>query len=167
MPNDLDLAEQRILALLQEDSSRSNADIAAEIGLSEAPCWRRVQRLKKEGYIKRQVCLLDRAKIGLTAQVFAYVKLSAVGRSNLSEFEEAIRGFPEVLECFVLMGNFDFMLRIVTKDIEAYERFFFDKLSQVPGVQDVNSMVALSEIKATTRLPLELVCQGLVPSPLS
>ncbi len=150
----LDGFERRILAILQEDSSRSNADIAAEIGLSEAPCWRRVQRLKKDGYIRAEVSLLDRRKLGLNAQIFAHVKLTAHGRSHLSEFSEAIRSFPEVLDCFVLMGPVDFMLRIVAKDIESYERFFFDKLSQVPGVQEVNSMVALSEIKSTTALPL-------------
>lgn len=154
MLEDLDEFERKILAILQEDSSRSNADIAAEIGLSEAPCWRRVQRLKKEGYIRAEVSLLDRRKIGLNAQIFAQVKLTAHGRSNLAEFSEAIRSFPEVLDCFVLMGPVDFMLRIVAKDIESYERFFFDKLSQVPGVQEINSMVALSEIKSTTALPI-------------
>jgi Lrp/AsnC family transcriptional regulator len=150
----LDQFERKILAILQEDSSRSNADIAAEIGLSEAPCWRRVQRLKKDGYIRAEVSLLDRRKLGLNAQIFAHVKLTAHGRSHLAEFSEVIRSFPEVLDCFVLMGPVDFMLRIVAKDIESYERFFFDKLSQVPGVQEVNSMVALSEIKSTTALPL-------------
>lgn len=154
MLEDLDEFERKILAILQKDSSRSNADIAAEIGLSEAPCWRRVQRLKKEGYIRAEVSLLDRRKIGLNAQIFAQVKLTAHGRSNLAEFSEAIRSFPEVLDCFVLMGPVDFMLRIVAKDIESYERFFFDKLSQVPGVQEINSMVALSEIKSTTALPI-------------
>ena len=154
MLDDLDEFERRILAILQKDSSRSNADIAQEVGLSEAPCWRRVQRLKKTGYIRAQVSLLDRRKVGLNAHVFAQVKLTAHGRSNLADFSEAIRDFPEVLDCFVLLGTVDFMLRIVAKDIEAYERFFFDKLSQVPGVQEINSMVALSEIKATTELPL-------------
>ncbi len=154
MPAALDDFERKLLAILQVDSSRSNAEMAAEIGLSEAPCWRRVQRLKKDGYIRAQVSLLDRRKIGLNAQIFAQVKLTAHGRSNLTEFSEAIRNFPEVLDCFVLMGPVDFMLRIVAKDIESYERFFFDKLSQVPGVQEINSMVALSEIKSTTALPI-------------
>lgn len=157
MPNDLDPHERKILALLQNDSSRSNAEIAKEIGLSEAPSWRRIQRLKKDGFINAQVSLLNRHKVGLNTQVFALVKLTAVGRSNLSDFSDAIRQFSEVLDCYVLMGSVDFMLRIVTRDIEDYERFFFEKLSKVPGIQDVNSMVALSEIKSTTRLPLDLV----------
>lgn len=156
MSSDLDKFERHILALLQCDSSRSNAEIAKEIGLSEAPCWRRTQRLKKDGYISGEICLLDRRKVGLNAQVFAMVKLSAVGRSNLSEFADAIQQFPEVLDCYVLMGSVDFMLRIVTKDIDAYERFFFEKLSRVPGIQDINSLVALSEIKSTTQLPLSI-----------
>jgi Lrp/AsnC family transcriptional regulator len=154
MPDDLDPYERRILAILQEDASRPTTEIAQEIGLSQAPCWRRIQRLKETGYIKANVCLLNRQKLGLNAQIFAQVKLSANGRADVSGFSEAIRQFPEVLDCFVLMGSVDFMLRIVAEDINAYERFFFEKLSQVPGVQEINSMVALSEIKSTTVLPI-------------
>lgn len=148
MHSELDLYDRRILALLQEDASLSSAQIAEQVGLSQSPCWRRIQRLKEEGVIRGQVTLLDRKKIGLNTQIFAEVKLNAHGRSNFTEFTEAIRGFPEVLECYVLMGAVDFLLRIVTSDIEAYERFFFEKLSMVPGIQEVNSIVALSEIKS-------------------
>ncbi|WPC05413.1 Lrp/AsnC family transcriptional regulator [Pseudomonas benzenivorans] len=150
----LDAYDQRILALLQEDAGLSTAEIAERVGLSQSPCWRRIQRLKEEGVIRRQVTLLERKKVGLNAQVFAQVKLNAHGRSNLTEFAAAMGEFPEVLECHVLMGSMDFMLRIVTRDIEAYERFFFEKLSLLPGIQEVNSIVALSEIKSTTSLPL-------------
>lgn len=152
----LDSFDRKILSVVQQDSSRSTADVAAMVGLSQAPCWRRIQRLKDAGYIRGEVALLDRRKIGLNAQIFAQVKLTATGRSNLEEFTMAIREFPEVLECFVLLGTVDFMLKIVARDIEAYERFFFEKLSRVPGVQEVNSMVALSEIKATTELPIDV-----------
>ena len=154
MQTDLDAYDRKILALLQEDASLSSAQIADQVGLSQSPCWRRIQRLKDEGVIRRQVTLLDRKKIGLNTQIFAEVKLNAHGRSNFTEFTEAIRSFPEVLECYVLMGSVDFLLRIVTPDIEAYERFFFEKLSLVPGIQEVNSTVALSEIKSTTSLPI-------------
>jgi len=154
MQGELDAYDRRILELLQEDASLSSAQIAERVGLSQSPCWRRIQRLKEEGVIRGQVTLLDRKKVGLNTQIFAEVKLNAHGRSNFTEFTEAIRGFPEVLECYVLMGAVDFLLRIVTSDIEAYERFFFEKLSNVPGIQEVNSIVALSEIKSTTSLPL-------------
>jgi Lrp/AsnC family transcriptional regulator len=154
MPETLDKYEKRILTLLQEDASLSTAEISERIGLSPSPCWRRVDRLEKEGFIKRKVALVDRRKIGLNAHVFAQVKLNAHGRANLDEFAAAMRGFPEVLECYVLMGSVDFLIRVVATDIEAYERFFFDRLSLLPGVQEVNSTVALSEIKATTELPI-------------
>ena len=150
----LDRYERRILALLQEDSSRPTTEIAEIVGLSQAPCWRRIQRLKAEGYIKSTVALLDRQKLGLKAQIFAQVKLTANGRADVSVLSDAIRQFPEVLDCFVLMGPVDFMLRIVAEDIDAYEKFFFEKLSRVPGVQEINSMVALSEIKSTSVLPI-------------
>ena len=155
MSSELDGFDRKILSILQVDAARSTNDIAGEVGLSQAPCWRRIQRLKDDGVIRSQVCILDRRKLGLRAQIFAQVKLNAHGRAHLAEFAEAIRDFPEVLDCFVLMGATDFLLRIVTVDIEAYERFFFERLSKVPGVQEVNSMVALSEIKSTTALPLE------------
>ena len=154
MPDPLDRYEKRILALLQQDASLSTAAIAEKVGLSSSPCWRRIDRLERDGFIKRKVALVDRRKIGLNAQIFAQIKLNAHGRAHLDEFAAAIRAFPEVLECYVLMGSVDFLIRIVATDIEAYERFFFDRLSQLPGVQEVNSTVALSEIKATTELPI-------------
>jgi Lrp/AsnC family transcriptional regulator len=142
------------LAYLQQNCASSNAEIAEKIGLSPSPCWRRIDRMDREGIITKRVALVDRRKAGFNAQIFAQVKLNAHGRANLDEFTTAIGTFPEVLEGFVLMGPVDFMLRIIAKDIETYERFFFDKLSRLPGVQEINSTVALSEIKSTTALPL-------------
>lgn len=154
MQPNLDRTDRKILALLQQDASLSAAEIAEKVGLSQSPCWRRIQRLKEEGYIRAQVALLDRKKLGLNTQIFAQVKLSAHGRQHLDEFTAAIRQIPEVLECYVMMGETDFNLRIVAADIEAYERFFFDTLSKLPGVQEIKSTIALSEIKNTTALPV-------------
>lgn len=151
---DLDPYERKILRELQADASLTTAGVAERVGLSASPCWRRIDRLEREGFIRRRVALVDRRKVGLNAQIFAQVKLNAHGRANLDEFSEAIRGFPEVLDAYVLMGSMDFMLRIVAKDIDAYERFFFDQLSRLPGVQEINSTVALSEIKSTSELPI-------------
>ena len=150
----LDAADKRILRELQRDSSRTTAEIADVAGLSQAACWRRIQRLKTDGYIVREAALLDRGKLGLRAHIFVQVKLSATGRAHVSEFADAVRAFPEVLECYVLMGQTDFLMRVITPDIEAYEKFFFEKLSRVPGVQDVNSIVALSEIKSFVGYPV-------------
>ncbi|WP_454798724.1 Lrp/AsnC family transcriptional regulator [Novosphingobium lindaniclasticum] len=151
---ELDPYERRILRELQRDAGQTTAQIAERVGLSSSPCWRRIDRLEREGYIKRRVALVDRKKVGLDAHVFAQVKLNAHGRANLDEFSAKIREFPEVLDCYVLMGSIDFLIRVVAADIEAYEKFFFEKLSQLPGVQEINSIVALSEIKATTELPI-------------
>lgn len=151
---DLDNFDRRILALLQQDVSLSTAAVAEAVGLSASPCWRRIDRLERDGFIKQRVALVDRTKVGLKAQIFAQVKLNAHGRANLDQFAVAIRDIPEVLECHVLMGSVDFMLRIVAADIESYERLFFERLSQLPGVQEINSTVALSEIKYTTALPV-------------
>ncbi|MCW3838094.1 Lrp/AsnC family transcriptional regulator [Sphingomonas canadensis] len=154
MPDTLDAYERQILALLQEDATLTTAAIAERVNLSASPCWRRIDRLEREGFIKRRVALVDRRKVGLRAQVFAQVKLNVHDRAQLEAFSAAIRAMPEVLECYVLMGSQDFMLRIVAPDIEAYERFFFDKLSVLPAVREIISTVALSEIKSTTALPL-------------
>lgn len=151
----LDRFERRILNLLQEDASLSTAEIAEKVGLSSSPCWRRITRLEADGLIVRRVAVLNRRKLGLETQIFAQVKLNAHGRANLDEFAAAIRGFDEVLECHVLLGDMDFLLRIVARSIEAYERFFFEKLSRIAGVQEINSTVALSEIKSTTALPVD------------
>lgn len=150
----IDSWDRHILAVLQEDSALSMAELAERVGLSQSPCWRRVQRLRAEGIIRAEVALVDRGKVGLKTQIFAQVKLSAQGHQHLDEFSEAIRRFPEVLECWVLMGPVDFLLRIVAPDVESYERFFFERLSRVPGIQEITSTVALSEIKATTALPI-------------
>ncbi len=150
----LDPYEKNILRELQRDASLTTAQVAERVGLSASPCWRRIDRLERDGYIKGRVATVDRRKIGLNAHIFAQVKLNAHGRANLDEFGKAIRAFPEVLDAYVLMGNVDFMLRIVAKDIDAYETFFFERLSKLPGVQEINSTVALSEIKSTNELPI-------------
>lgn len=150
----LDSFDKKILKVMQQDASLPTADIAEKVGLSQSPCWRRIQKLRESGVIRSVVALLDRRKLGLNAQIFAQVKLSAHGRTHLNEFIAAIRKLPQVLEAYVLMGETDFLLRIVAADIDAYEKFFFDHLSKLPGVQEIKSTMALSEIKWTTELPV-------------
>lgn len=150
----LDQTDRRILQLLQTEAGINAAAIGERIGLSQSACWRRMQRLREEGVIKDQPVILDPEKVGLSTMVFAQVKLTSHGRSNLTDFADAVRGYPEVLDCYVVLGNIDFLLRIVAEDIKDYERFIYEKLSQLPGVQEVNSSMALSEIKHTTVLPI-------------
>jgi Lrp/AsnC family transcriptional regulator len=149
--DDLDL---KILDALQRDASLSTAELAELVGMSQSPCWRRLARLKQAGYIRSQVTLLNAEKLGFNTMVFASVRLSAHGRANLTEFSDSIRRLPEVVECYAIMGSFDFLLRIVTRDVKAYEQFVFGRLSTLPTVQEINSTIALSEIKSTTALPI-------------
>lgn len=150
----IDRLDRELLKLLQTESEITASEIGERIGMSQSTCWRRIQRLRDEGLIQDQLVTLDRKKAGLNAMIFAQVKLSSQGRSNLAKFSDAIQSFPEVLDCYVLMGNVDFLLRIVAADIDAYEKFFFEKLSTLSGVQEITSSIALSEIKHTTALPL-------------
>jgi Lrp/AsnC family transcriptional regulator len=152
--NSLDRTDRRILRLLQTEADITAAAIGERIGASQATVWRRIQAMRESGLIPPQVVRLDRRKAGFNAMVFAQVKLNSQGRANLAAFSEAMQSFPEVLECYVMMGSIDFLLRIVAADIDAYERFFFEKLSAVPGIQEITSSMALSEIKHTSELPL-------------
>jgi Lrp/AsnC family transcriptional regulator len=151
---DLDQTDRRILEWLQQEPGINASELGEKIGLSQSAAWRRIQRLRDEGVIREQPVKIDREKIGLNTMVFAHVKLTSHGRSNLAEFSDAVQEFPEVLDCYVVLGNVDFLLRIVTEDIKAYEQFFFEKLSQLPGIQEVNSSIVLSDIKHTTVLPI-------------
>lgn len=155
MPDVLDSFDLRILSELQEDCTLSTLELASRVGLSQAPCWRRLNRLRREGYIRREVALVDRSRVGLGTQVFAHVKLSSHGRANVSEFIEATKALPQIMECHILLGAVDALLRVVVEDVNAYERFFYERLSPLPGVQEVNSMVSLTEGKSTTSLPIE------------
>ena len=150
----LDDKDRRILRLLQTVPEITATEIGERIGSSQATCWRRIRRLRKDGLIPEQVVTLDRRKAGYNALIFAQVKLNTQGRADLASFSRAVQSFPEVLECYVLMGSVDFLLRIVARDIDAYERFFFERLSKLPGVQEITSSMALSEIKRTTALPI-------------
>jgi len=150
----LDRVDYRILDLVQREGALPVAEVAARTGLSTTTCWRRLQNLEQSGVIRGRVAVLDRAALGLDVTIFAHVKLSTQGRDAIGAFAEAIRERPEVLDCYTTMGEWDFMLRIVTRDIKAYEAFYLDHLSKLPNVQSINSSVTVTVIKETTVLPL-------------
>ena len=152
----LDKVDRRILDLLQREGALSVAEVASRTGLSTTTCWRRIQSMEQSGVIKGRVALLDRAALGLDVTIFAHVKLSSQGRDAIAAFAEAIRERPEVLDCYTTMGEWDFMLRVVTRDIKAYEAFYLDHLSKLPYVQSINSSVTVTVIKETTILPIAL-----------
>src|SRR5277367_1048637 len=124
LPQSVDSVDLKILGHLQRHGDATTAEVAAAVGLSASPCWRRIQRLEESGILKSRVALLDRKALGFGVLVFAHVKLEAHGGNRIGEFRDAIGRLPEVQECFVLMGQVDFMIRVVTRDIEAYEKLF-------------------------------------------
>lgn len=150
----LDSVDRRIIALLQEDGSLSVADLADRLGMTPPPCWRRVRRLKESGVLKRQIWEVDGATIGLGVTVYATLKLKTHDARATSEFREQIKMLPEVLECYILLGSVDVIVKMVVSDIKYYEQFFYERLSQLPGVREVNSSVVLTEVKRTARLPI-------------
>jgi Lrp/AsnC family transcriptional regulator len=150
----IDRLDLRLLDLLQRQGALSVAEVASQIHISTTTCWRRIQQLERTGVIKARVALLDRNALGLDVTVFAHVKLATTGRDAIARFEVAIRDRAEVLECYTLTGEWDFLLKIVTKNIKEYEAFYLDYLSRIPCVQSVNSSVAMTVIKESTALPL-------------
>ncbi|PTQ69992.1 Lrp/AsnC family transcriptional regulator [Pseudomonas sp. GV071] len=157
MHNPLSPIDRKILRLLQHNADLSAAEIAEKVELSQSPCWRRIHRMQEEGLIERKVALLNPALLGFSITVFVNIKLSAHGRNNLTEFEQEIVGYPQVLECFTMAGGSDYLLKVVAKDIASYERFLRDQLLQRPHVLEAHSNIAMSEVKRTTELPLDLV----------
>ena len=155
MPSaELDATDWRILALLQEDARISNVDLAKAVGLSPSPCLARVRALEEAGFIRRYVSLLDPQRVGLMVSVFIQVALEKQVESALDVFERAIRDRPEVMECYLMTGESDYLLRVVVPDLQALERFILNFLSRVPGVGNIRSSFALKQVKYQTALPL-------------
>ncbi|MEH6444894.1 MAG: Lrp/AsnC family transcriptional regulator [Oceanospirillaceae bacterium] len=153
----LDKTDKLILGYLQQDNTLSASDIADKVGLSQSPCWRRINKMQEQGIICGGAATLDRKKLGLKVVVIVNVKLTAHGWSMLNEFEDAIVAFSEVLECWTISGGMDFMLRVVTKDIDSYEQFLRHKLLQLPHIQEAQSHFTMTEVKNTTELPLDIL----------
>lgn len=144
-----------ILKLLQRDATTSTAAIAEKVNLSQSPCWRRINRMEQEGLIRGRVALLDRNVLGMDVVVFATINLTSTGRQNLIEFEREMVEHPEVVECYTMTGIWDYMLKIVTRDIRHYEDFARNTLTASAAIRELHSHMAVTEIKNSTELPLD------------
>lgn len=151
----LDAIDRKILSLLQRDGRMSLADLAQQVGLSPSPCLRRVRLLEKAGVIARYVALLDQQAVGLPVSVFVSIKLESQREEALDKFGKAISRWPEVLECYLMTGPRDYLLRVVVADLAAYERFIKEKLTRLSGIASIESSFALEQVKYTNSLPLE------------
>ena len=149
----LDEMDVKILRILQEDCTRSVADVGKEVGLSTTPCWRRINRLQEQGIIRAKVALLDRRALNAGVTVFVAVRTAQHNAAWLGRFAKAIASFPEVMDCYRMSGEIDYLIRLVLPDIDAYDAFFKRLIARIE-LSDVTSMFAMEEIKSTTRLPL-------------
>lgn len=150
----MDETDFKILRLVQARPAITTTELADLVGLSQTPCWRRLKQLEASGVIAGRAVLLDARKLGFTVDVFAHLRIGRHDEENLEAFEAAVRGHPEILECFSMGGDSDYLMRIVARSIEHYERFLKKVLLHLPGVTSVNSSFALKRVKVTTEVPL-------------
>ncbi len=148
-----DQTDRRILRELQCDSSRSVTEIADAIGLSHAPCWRRIQRLRSDGYIVKEAAVLDRSKLGWELEFFVFLKFSAQDRATVPEFRNSLIGHERVIGAYIVLGNYDLMLHIVARNMRDYEEFYLEHLSGQANLADINSMTVMSALKEA-RVPV-------------
>jgi Lrp/AsnC family leucine-responsive transcriptional regulator len=147
--------DRKILSALQADGRLSNVALAEQIGMSPSPCLRRVKQLEESGHIGHYVAILDRRKMGLGMMAFVEVKVPQVANALIIEqFKEAVRREPAIIGCFIMAGQFDFLLKVVARDMDAYSALAQNVLLQLPGVQDMRSSFVLDAIKDTTELPI-------------
>lgn len=149
----LDEASLRILDELQKNAELSNAELAERVGLSPSPCWRRVSDMKQNGVLRGSVSLVDPLKLGLAVNVFVHVVLKQQDKESLEVFTQAIANRAEIMECYLMSGEADFMLRVVIEDLARYQVLLLDCLTQIPVVASIRSSFTLNQVKYTTALP--------------
>ncbi len=157
MPETIDAIDARILALIQDDAGLSVAEVAERVGLSSSPCWRRIKRLEEAGVITGRATLLDREKLGLGFEVYATLKLSLPTKENLDAFEAAVAGWPEVVQCATVTGEADYVMRVITRDMHAFDAFLREKVLSLGLVANVQSRIVMRSVKTSTAVPLGLV----------
>ena len=150
----LDEIDRRILVELQRDGRLTNQDLAGRIGVSASPCWRRVRALEGSGVIKGYAALVDPAALGLNVSVFTQVSLERQEKKALQVFEAAVGEWPEIMECYLMTGDADYLLRVVVPDLVAYERFLMARLTRIRGIASIKSSFALRSVKYRTDLPI-------------
>jgi Lrp/AsnC family leucine-responsive transcriptional regulator len=146
--------DRLILEALQRDGRISNKQLAQQVHLSESACLRRVRALEEDGMIERYVAMISQSKAGIPGDVLVHIGLHREEQSELAAFEEAVRNIPEVMECYLMTGEFDYLLRVVVADMADFERIHKDELTRLPGVARVNSSVAIRTVLKRTALPL-------------
>ena len=150
----LDEIDRKIIAVLQSDGKITTQELAARVGLSASPCARRLRILEGRGVVKGYVAVIDQKAVGRPVSAFASIRLERQHEEDLDRFEQAITSWPEVVDCYLMTGQRDYLLRIVVRDLEAYERFLKDKLTRLDGVASIETSFALGQVKRSEVLPL-------------
>ena len=150
----LDATDRAILRLLQRDAGLSLAEIAAAVGLTPTPCWKRIRRLEQAGVITGRVALVDPAKVGLPLSVFVAIESADHSAAWIERFNAALEAMPEVVECWRMGGDVDYLLRVVVPDIAAYDAFYPRLVGAVPSLRNVTGRFAMERVKGTTALPI-------------
>ncbi len=150
----LDEIDLKILRILQQNSDIAISEIGEKVGLSHTPCWRRIKKMQESGVIMRNRSVLDAEKVQLDVSIFVFVKLNVHSAEALESFEKATTTVPEILQCYTMSGEFDYLLRVVVSSVRDYEKAVKGKLVKLPYVGTMNSHFALNEVKNTTELPL-------------
>jgi len=150
----MDRFDRLILEALQRDGRISNKQLAKLVHLSESACLRRVRALEEDGMIERYVAMVSQSKAGMPGDVLVHIGLHREEQSELAAFEEAVRNIPEVMECYLMTGEFDYLLRVVVADMADFERIHKEDLTRLPGVARVNSSVAIRTVLKRTAVPL-------------
>lgn len=150
----LDQIDRKIIKALQDNARLSSQELSERVGISTSPCWRRVRALEETGVITRYVTLVDPEALGLSISIFTNVSLDKQIETALETFQKAVRRRPEVMECYLMTGDFDYLLRVVVGSLHDYERFLLDHLTKIPGVASIKSSFALKQVKYTTALPV-------------
>ena len=154
----MDDIDRKILHLLQTDATLSIADVGSRVGLSQTPCWKRIQRLESQGFIEKRVALLNPEKLGLGLTAFVAVETQDHSSEWLSRFAATVSDLPEVVELYRMAGDVDYMLRVVVPDMTAYDTFYKRLIAAVP-LKNVTSRFAMERVKTTTALPLDLAAK--------
>jgi Lrp/AsnC family transcriptional regulator len=150
----MDKIDRQILRLLQQDCSLSLQQIAEQLHLTTTPCWNRVRRLENEGVIKKRVALLDTEKVGLELIAFVQIKTQQHSESWFENFVLQVKGFSQVMEFYRMAGEYDYMMKVLVKDMRSYDKFYKALVNNVSGLSDVTSSFAMQQLKYTTELPL-------------
>lgn len=154
MPISLDATDLKILQALQSDARITNAELAKSVGLSPSPCLRRVRQLEQAGVIQRYAGIVNPESVGLPISVFIRVSLHSQVRDALEDFEHRIQQFNEIMECYLMTGESDYLLRVVVPDLKSYEQFLSDKLTRISAISNIQSSLALKQVTYRTGLPL-------------